>query len=198
MEFVSIVVSICVASPLKARRAVPAGTAGILSNDACVFFAAASYEPGTRRKPGQTSGRAESPELPSKFACAGTAVNRCKLDAHIVITRHPHQHRGAEAEGTAVIKRCRRVVMLRIGCGLAEKRSSRLSKKRSAYRVFQLASTISHSEVVAALRANVKRSKSCAGTGAAAAYHSPGQESEAPNSGNRPAGGRRCLELLWI
>src|SRR5258707_8082319 len=40
LGFVSIVVSICAASALKARRAVPAGTAGILSNDACVFFAA--------------------------------------------------------------------------------------------------------------------------------------------------------------
>jgi hypothetical protein len=39
LEFVSIVVSICAASALKARRAVPTG-AGILSNDACVFFAA--------------------------------------------------------------------------------------------------------------------------------------------------------------
>src|SRR6266849_1467674 len=111
----------------------------------------------------------------------------------------PHQHRGAAAEGTAVIKRCQRVVMPRIGCGLAGKRSSRLSKKRSAYRVFQLASTISHSEVVAAPRANVKRSKSCAVAPAQLwHHHSLGQESEAPNSVNRPAGGRRCLELLWI
>ena len=45
--------------------------------------------PGARRKPGQTRGRAESPEVPRKFACAGTAVNRCKLDACIVITRRP-------------------------------------------------------------------------------------------------------------